>query len=72
LAVQATAGEGRPEIVLFTTLALDRAALNEQLAQAGLSPLHNLRRVLRVAAIPVLGSGKTDFMRAKQLATILL
>lgn len=55
-------GDERPEIVLFTTRPdVDRAAVNRLLQNAGLSPLHNVTRVVHVAAIPVLGTGKTDY-----------
>lgn len=60
LAVVATAGE-RPELVLFTTLDLDRERANAALREAGLSALHNLRRVERLEALPLLGTGKTDY-----------
>jgi len=60
LAVVATPGE-RPELVMFTTLDLDRQQANDALRQAGLSALHNLRRVRRLEALPVLGTGKTDY-----------
>ncbi len=60
LAVVATEGE-RPELVLFTTLDLDRQRANDALRQAGLSGLHNLRRVQRLEALPLLGSGKIDY-----------
>ena len=32
---------------------------------AGLSPLHNVRQVIEVEAIPVLGTGKTDYRALK-------
>ena len=35
-------------------------------AQAGLSPLHNIRRVVRLDAIPVLGTGKTDYRALRE------
>ena len=56
-------GEERPELVLLTTLALDREQVNQALRRGGLSPLHNIRRVVRIAEIPVLGTGKTDYRR---------
>ena len=61
LAIEATPGDEHPEIVLFTTRELDRAAVNHQLRDAGLSALHNIRRVVRLDEIPVLGTGKTDY-----------
>ncbi|MBL7224065.1 MAG: AMP-binding protein [Candidatus Brocadiae bacterium] len=60
LAIVATHDEDRPEIILCTTLPLDRQEVNRTLRDAGLSPLHNIRRVLHVDEIPLLGSGKTD------------
>jgi len=60
LAVVATSGE-RPELVLFATGDVDRERANAALREAGLSALHNLRRVERVEAIPLLGTGKTDY-----------
>jgi len=65
LAVEATPDDERPEIVLFTTLELDRAAVNARLRDAGLSPLHNIRRVIRLDALPLLGTGKTDYRALK-------
>ncbi|MGW8194874.1 MAG: AMP-binding protein, partial [Desulforhopalus sp.] len=67
LAVDATDHESHPEIVLFTKEILDQSAINGHLRQAGLSPLHNIRRVIQVASIPVLGSGKTDYQQLKKL-----
>ncbi len=61
LAVAATKDEARPELVLFATFDWDRAAANDAIAAAGLSPIHNLRRVERVEELPLLGSGKTDY-----------
>ena len=65
LAVEAAGGEEHPEIVLFTTRELDRQAVNARLREAGLSGLHNIRRVVRLDAIPVLGTGKTDYRALK-------
>lgn len=68
LAVEATTGE-HPELVLFTTIALEREAVNRSLRDAGLSPLHNIREVRKLDQIPLLGTGKTDYRSLKaQLA----
>ncbi len=68
IAVEATSNEeSSPEIVLITTKDLDRAMVNGRLREAGLSPLHNIRRLLRVDAIPVLGTGKTDYRALKRM-----
>ncbi len=60
LAVVATGSDERPEIVLVTTRGVDRASANRAIRAAGLSGLHNVRRVVRVEALPLLGTGKTD------------
>jgi len=67
IAVEATPAEQNPELVLFTTKALDRETVNRQLREAGLSPLHNIRRVIRLDRLPVLGTGKTDYRALKRL-----
>lgn len=61
LAVVATQDETRPDIVLFATRPVDRAAANQQLRAAGLSPLHNISSVRQVDTLPLLGNGKTDY-----------
>ncbi len=61
LAVSATVDDLHPEIVLVTTFEVDRASVNSRLRKAGFSALHNIRRVVRVEEIPVLGTGKTDY-----------
>ena len=65
LAVEATSDEAHPEIVLFTRVPLTREAANRRLRAAGLSPLHNIRRVVTMDDIPVLGTGKTDYRALK-------
>lgn len=61
VAVEATPSEEHPEIVLFTTRAIDRQEANRLIRDAQLSPLHNISRVVQVESIPVLGTGKTDY-----------
>jgi len=61
LAVVATPVDERPEIVLFTVKNLDRAQVNQRIREAHLSGLHNIRRVIRVDELPLLGTGKTDY-----------
>ncbi len=64
LAVEAK-DEENPEIVLATPLAISREEANKVLREAGLSGLHSIRRVLHLAALPVLGTGKTDYRKLK-------
>ena len=65
LAVEATPDESHPELVLFTTLEIDRESANRYIRQAGLSGLHNIRRVVKLKEIPTLGTGKTDYRALK-------
>jgi len=67
LAVEATGDEDHPEIMLFAARDLDRQTVNAQIRSAGLSALHNIRRVVRLEAIPVLGTGKTDYRELKRI-----
>ena len=46
--------------------AVSREEANRRIRQAGLSALHNIRRVVRVEEIPVLGTGKTDYRALKR------
>jgi len=66
LAVEAAPGDGHPEIVLFTTLEVDRKTANRHIRDAGLSALHNVRRVVRLPELPVLGTGKTDYRALRE------
>jgi acyl-CoA synthetase (AMP-forming)/AMP-acid ligase II/1-acyl-sn-glycerol-3-phosphate acyltransferase/acyl carrier protein len=67
VAVECTPAETNPELVLFTTLAVDRETANRCIRDAGLSPLHNVRRVVRLEAIPLLGTGKTDYRSLREM-----
>jgi acyl-CoA synthetase (AMP-forming)/AMP-acid ligase II/1-acyl-sn-glycerol-3-phosphate acyltransferase/acyl carrier protein len=67
LAVEAFGSEEQPLITLFTVLPIDREHANGTLREAGLSPIHNIRQVIALSAIPVLGSGKTDYQTLKKL-----
>ncbi len=66
LAVEALGTEEQPAITLFTIYPdLTREAANAALREARLSPIHNIRDVVRLEAIPVLGTGKTDYRTLK-------
>ncbi len=66
LAVEAIGDPDSPDVTLFTTVPIDRAAANAAIREAGLSPLHHIRQVIRVDELPVLGTGKTDYRRLKE------
>ena len=70
LAVEATPTDERPEIVLFTTLAITREEANRRIKEAGLSPLHNIRIMREIDAIPVLGTGKTDYKLLQKMIAV--
>lgn len=64
IAVEARRGSeeaGQAELVAYTTLPLDAGYINSLLRSAGLGPLYAVRRAVRLEAIPLLGSGKTDY-----------
>ncbi len=65
LAVEATPSEEKPELVLFSTFKIDRQEVNRTLREAGLSALHNIKQLILLDAIPVLGTGKTDYRQLK-------
>jgi acyl-[acyl-carrier-protein]-phospholipid O-acyltransferase/long-chain-fatty-acid--[acyl-carrier-protein] ligase len=67
LAVEATADENHPELVLFTSLDIDREDANRRIRNAGLSGLHNIRKVVKLSEIPTLGTGKVDYRALKVL-----
>lgn len=66
-AVTATNSDNNPEIVLFTISAIDRTQANKAIKAAGLSGLHNIRQVINIDQIPLLGSGKTDYNKLDAL-----
>jgi len=66
IAVEATPDTENPEIVLFSVAPLDRRKVNEYIRQSGLSPLHNIRKVVNIPYIPLLGNGKTDYRMLKE------
>jgi acyl-[acyl-carrier-protein]-phospholipid O-acyltransferase/long-chain-fatty-acid--[acyl-carrier-protein] ligase len=55
--------------VLFTTdQRLDRIALQKAARELGAQDLAVARRVVHVASLPLLGSGKTDYVQLKSLS----
>ena len=65
IAVEAVGTADHADVVLFTRTRVDRAQVNAWIKDAGLSPLHNIRQVVAVDSIPVLGTGKTDYRALK-------
>ncbi len=50
-----------PELLLFTTIEIDREQVNTAIRDSGLSGLHNIREIRKVDDMPLLGSGKQDY-----------
>ena len=63
-----TAAGAGEALVLLTTRDFDLAELRKKLADAGLPNLWIPRVVKKIEAIPVLGTGKLDLKRCKELA----
>lgn len=57
--------------VLFTTdSGLDRSALHKAARELGAQDLAVARRIVHVPSLPLLGSGKTDYVRLKVMAEV--
>jgi long-chain-fatty-acid--[acyl-carrier-protein] ligase len=54
---------GKPQLIVFTTVGLDRDEANEILKTSGFSRLVKISSVHKVEEIPLMGSGKTDYRR---------
>lgn len=67
LAVKAANPDTQPELVLFSAVEVTRQQVNTMIRGAGLSPLHNIRKVIIIDSIPVLGTGKTDYRQLREL-----
>jgi len=67
LAVDAVSADENPLLTLLSVRDIGREAANRAIIQSGLSPLHNIRQVVRVSEIPVLGTGKTDYRAIKKI-----
>ena len=67
LAVEAVESDKQPEITLITTADISREHANHLIKDAGLSALHNIRKVIKHDVIPLLGTGKTDYQTIKEM-----
>jgi acyl-[acyl-carrier-protein]-phospholipid O-acyltransferase/long-chain-fatty-acid--[acyl-carrier-protein] ligase len=55
-------------IVLLYTGKISESDLKSKIKQSGLTPLSSPKNLIKVDAIPKLGSGKSDFSQAKKIA----
>jgi long-chain-fatty-acid--[acyl-carrier-protein] ligase len=53
--------EGRSQLVLFSTIDIDKEDVNNRLQQAGFSNLIKISAVKKVEEIPLMGAGKTNY-----------
>lgn len=67
LAIEAREENGNVTIVAFTTLDVSTDELNDYIHTHGASNLVKIARVDHIDAIPVLGTGKTDYKALKSL-----
>lgn len=58
-------GESRPQLVVFSALELTPERANEILHAAGFPHLVHINEVKKITAIPLLGSGKTNYQELK-------
>lgn len=65
---RADAGKGEAIVLLTTSPDLERALLSATARSLGLSELAVPRALIRIAEIPLLGTGKTDYVRLKSIA----
>ena len=66
-AVSSIETDGRPRIVLVTTRDMNTKRANSCIIESGLSGLHKINEVITVDALPLLGSGKTDYRELQRM-----
>ena len=67
IAIEAKNRDTHPELVLFSCVPLDHERVNSLIRAAGLSPLHHIRQIRRVDEMPVLGTGKVDYLALREM-----
>ena len=67
IAVAASPEEDHQEIVLVTTADVKRDSVNRLISEAGMSGLHNIRRVVLIDRMPLLGTGKIDYLTLSEI-----
>jgi len=67
--VEQVSGSGESTVLFTTDPALDRMTLVKAARQIGAQDLAVARRIVKVASLPLLGSGKTDYVTLKRMTT---
>ncbi len=65
IAVESAPNTDPPELTVFTTLDIKRDQCNQAIKDAGLSGLHNIRRLVKLEELPQLGTGKIDYKKLR-------
>ncbi len=55
--------QGKPQLIVFSTIFLDTEEVNGILREAGFSRLAKISDVRKIEEIPLMGTGKTDYRR---------
>jgi acyl-[acyl-carrier-protein]-phospholipid O-acyltransferase/long-chain-fatty-acid--[acyl-carrier-protein] ligase len=66
--VEQISGSGESTVLFTTDARLDRITLVRSARQIGAQDLAVARRIVKVASLPLLGSGKTDYVTLKRMA----
>lgn len=61
--------DGKPQLILFTTISIDKDAANEILVQSGFSRLIKISSIQKVDEIPLMGTGKTNYRQLQKSLT---
>ena len=67
--VEQISGSGESTVLFTTDARLDRLMLVRAARQIGAQDLAVARRIVKVASLPLLGSGKTDYVTLKTMTT---
>ena len=67
LAVENRGDDINVELVICSIIAIDRKDANQQIKQGGLSSLHQIRDVVQLKELPLLGTGKINYKELKNI-----
>ena len=67
LAVEGSDKGKEPVVVLFSVNELDMSEVNRYLREQGVASIARIREIRKIDEIPMLGSGKTDYRKLKEM-----